>query len=195
MANPPTTVDPEASPRPPLWDGGEAGRWLSQLIEKRALLPCRTLLLSARLDEEARILCRSGFETIVVDPDPRALADLRRRLRGADRGLQTITGNVFALSPSFFGPVEFIVDRSFFHGLEPSARAAWAHTAGRIRPSGGHLGCLFLVGRGNQGPPYPITTDDIRFLLRRLFAIDTLEGGASGGPGQDRPYWGLFRRL
>jgi len=173
----------------------EAARWLEELIAKGTLLPTRALLLSSDLEEEAVALSRAGFRTLVVDEDRGALADLKKRVKARGAEVDVITADVFSTNPSFFGPVELIVDRTFFHQLEPIRRAAWADRTARMLPPGGHVAALFRVGRMPGGPPYAVSLADLKKLLSRRFHNVLLEDAGGAAPGQDRTYRGLFRRL
>lgn len=189
----PDETNRSESPSP--WNGHEFSRWLEELAAKGTLAPCRALLLSAELEEEAMALRRHGFHTIVVDRDKGALSELKAHARARGADVDVIACDVFAAPPSFFGPVELIVDRTFFHSLEPIRRAAWAYLAGRLLPPGGHVAALFRVGRMPGGPPYAVGLQDLKKLLRRQFTTLQLEETGSVPPGSDHAYRGLFRRL
>jgi hypothetical protein len=178
-----------------LGSGAEAARWLEELVAKGTLLPSRALLLSSDLEEEAVALSRAGFRTLAVDEDRGALADLRKRVKARGAEVDVITADIFATNPSFFGPVELIVDRTLFHRLEPVRRAGWADRIARILPPGGHVAALFRVGRMPGGPPYAIPLADLKKLLSRRFHPVLLEDAGGASPGSDRTYRALFRRL
>jgi len=179
----------------PLHSGAEAARWIDEMVAKGVLMPTRALLLSADLEDEAVALGRAGFRTLVVDEDRSALAGLKKRVKARGAECDVITADVFGVNPSFFGPVELLVDRTFFHRLEPIRRAAWADRVARMLPSGGHVAALFRVGRMPGGPPYAVSLADLKKLLSRRFHTVVLESSGSVSPGQDRTFRGLFRRL
>jgi hypothetical protein len=196
MAERTTTVEAATIPdSDPLWSGAAAARWLKAMVAKETLLPTRALLLSADLEDEAVALSRSGFRTLVVDEDRRALAELKKRVKARGAEVDVVTADIFCASPSFFGPVELIVDRTFFHQLEPIRRAAWADCIARLLPSGGHVAALFRVGRMPGGPSFTVPLEELKKLLSRRFHTVLLESAGTVPPGQDQTYQGLFRRL
>jgi hypothetical protein len=178
----------------PYWNGEQAAAWLRNQVEKGQLAPCRALVLSAAMADEAGTLSQLGFHTIVVDRSKQALAQAKSQARGQGAGLDTIEGDFFTIRPGYYGPVELVYDRTFIHDQDPLQRAAWAHHAGRVLPKGGCLQVVFLVGRSIDGPPYPITVPDLQKLLQRLFIIEHFEPLGSAGPGKEQAYKGVFRR-
>jgi hypothetical protein len=175
------------------WNSERGATWLKELLEKQSLSPCRALVLGAAMEEEALILARRGFHTIVVDPDSSALGKLRSQAKNLGVEIDTIHGDPFVLRPSFFGPVEFVYDRTLFHHLEPVERAAWGHLISRILPNGGSFAGLFLVGRGAEGPPHPVVLEDLRHLLRRHFVEEGMETLETAVPGKNQVTGGLYR--
>jgi hypothetical protein len=177
------------------WNASEAARWLGDLVAKGTLLPTRALLLSPDLDEEAVTLGRAGFHVIVTSPDRAALVELKKQGQARGAAIDVVAADPFSAPPSFFGPVELIVDRTFFHQLEPVRRAAWVYLAARLLPPGGHLAVLFRVGRMPGGPPYTVSLEGLRHLMRRQFTTLLLEEVGTVPAGADHAYRGLFRRL
>ncbi len=175
------------------WNSKRGSAWLTDLVERNNIPPCRALVPGANMQEEAFTLARHGFHTIVCDPDTKALEKLRGQARTLGVKIDTIPGDPFVIRPSFFGPVEFIYDRTLFHHLEPVERADWAHLVGRVLPNGGMLAGLFLVGRGGEGHPYPVTLEDLRRLLRRLFVEEGMESLETAVPGQNQVMGGFYR--
>lgn len=175
------------------WNSKRGATWLTNLLEKNNIPPCRALIPGAYMQEEAITLARHGFHTIVCDPDTTALERLRGQARTTGVEIDAIPGDPFVIRPSFFGPVEFIYDRTLFHHLEPVERADWAHFLGRVLPKRGMLAGLFLVGRGAEGHPYPVTLEDLRRLLRRLFVEEGMESLETAVPGQNQVMGGFYR--
>jgi len=177
-----------------LWSSNASSAWLAKQVDRRALNPCRALLLAADLVEEASTLAGKGFHVIVVDSDRAALRRTRDAIRSLDLPIDTVHGDLFRLKPSFYGPVELIYDRTFYAGLEPIRRAAWTHITGRILPRHGNLAGAFRIGRSGDGPPHSIPLEDLKHSFRNLFTVDTLEAAGPSTPGEDQVYRGIFRR-
>ena len=171
----------------------QAVSWLTDLLDEGRLSPCRALILSAEMADEAIALARHGFHALVVDTDKEALRKLKSRAKSEEAVVDTIHGDAFSVRPGFFGPVELVCDRTFIHTLEPVQRGDWSHLVGRILPENGCLAGLFRIGRRKSGPPFSITLAELEHALSRLFVTERLEPIGSSVPGADQVYRGIFR--
>ena len=171
----------------------QAVSWLTELLDEGRLSPCRALILSAEMADEAITLAQRGFHALVVDTDEEALRQLKNRAKSEEAVVDTIHGDAFSIRPGFFGPVELVYDRTFIHKLEPVQRADWSHLVGRILPENGRLAGLFRIGRRSGGPPFSITLTELELALSRLFVTERLEPIGSSVPGADQVYAGIFR--
>jgi hypothetical protein len=179
---------------PASWSGEAGAASLRRFVEKRQLEPGRALVLSAGMGEEIAALRDLGFRAVVLDEDASALKRLKATGSGHGSLVIAIRGEFLAMAPSFCGPVETVVDRTFVHELEPARRADWIHKTARVLPRGGRLVGYFLVGRTPQGPPYPITLEDLKHLAGRHFVTEVLEPVGMAEPGRGQAYRGLFLR-
>lgn len=176
------------------WSGEAAAVSLRRFVEKRQLELGRALVLSAEMGEEIAALQELGFRAVALDEDAGALKRLEAARRGRGNSLIPIRGEFLAMAPSYCGPIETVVDRTFVHELEPARRADWIHKTARVLPRGGRLVGFFLVGRSLQGPPYPIPLEDLKFLAERHFVSEVLEPVGPAEPGRGQAYRGLFLR-
>jgi len=176
------------------WSGDAGAAWLTEQTERGALTPCRVLVLAADMAEETVALCRMGFTTLVVDDTKEVLASLKKTAGGYGARPTLVHADAMAVSPSLFGPVELIWDRTLFHRLSVLRRAEWAHKTARILPSGGRLLALFRIGTAAGGPPYAVTEDALTHLMTRHFLIEELAETGTAPPGAVRTVRGAFRR-
>jgi hypothetical protein len=167
--------------------------WLTELLDDGRLSPCRALILSAEMVDEAIALAQHDFHALVVDKDEEALRKLKKRAQSEDAWVDTVHGDAFSIRPGFWGPVELVCDRTFIRKLEPIQRADWSHLVGRILPRDGCLAGSFHIGRRSGGPPFSITLAELELALSRLFVTERLERIGSSIPGADRVYTGIFR--
>jgi hypothetical protein len=182
------------SGRTPPWSGEAAAASLRRFVEKGQIEPGRALVLSAGMGEEIAALHDLGFRVVALDEDAAALKRLGGARQGNGNSVIPVRGEFLAMSPSYCGPVEMVVDRIFVHGLEPARRADWIHKTSRILPRGGRLVGFFLVGRSPEGPPYPIALDALKKLVGRHFITEVLEPTGTAEPGRGQAYRGLFLR-
>jgi len=153
------------------------------------------LVPTAAMSEEILALAQLQIETLVVDPDPRALSQVKRSAHQSKLHIDTICEDFLNLPVQLTGHINVIVDRVYFHSLLPSRRADWVHKIARILPEDGLMTGLFLIGQRVDGPPYPIRREELRFATARNFEMKSLELLDWMGPGGDHAARGVFRRL
>ncbi len=176
-------------------EGGALARWLEELVRAGTLTPCRTLIPSAEMIEEAATLAGLGFDVAVADPSRDAMRAVREAARARGVRIDGITADFFRSRPPLYGPVNLIVDRTLFPTLEPIRRADWSYKMGLILPKGGRLAGWFPAGRAASArPPYPVAPEELRKALGRLFLVETLEPAGPATPGAVQPWRGMFRR-
>jgi|GEM_PF-2248105 len=153
------------------------------------------LVPSAAMSEEILALAQLQIETLVIDPDPQALSQVKRAAHNSKLHIDTFCEDFLNLPVTLTGNINVIVDRLYFHALQPSRRADWVHKVARILPEDGLLTGLFLIGHREDGPPYPITREALRFATARNFEMKSLELLDWMGPDGDHAARGVFRRL
>jgi len=153
------------------------------------------LVPTAAMIEEIIALAQLQIETTVVDPDEGALSRVKSTAQNSKLHVHTIRDDFLRLPVALTGRMNIIVDRLYFHSLEPARRADWVHKVARILPENGLLTGLFLLGHRESGPPYPIRREELRFATARNFEMKSLELLDWMGPDGDHAVRGVFRRL
>jgi thiopurine S-methyltransferase len=162
----------------------------------RAKTPNRYALVpSAAMAEEIIALAQLEIETTVVDADSRALSRVKSTAENSKLHIHTIRNDFLNLPVVLTGRINIIVDRLYFHSLEPGRRADWVHKVARILPEDGCLVGLFLIGHGESGPPYSISREELRHATARNFEMKSLELLDWMGPNGDHAARGVFRRF
>jgi Thiopurine S-methyltransferase (TPMT) len=177
------------------WNAETAADALRDVFGRGKAQTRHVLVPSAAMTEEIIVLAQLEFETMVVDPDSRAPSRVKATARQSKLHLDTIRDDFLNLPIALPGPVEIIVDRLYFHSLEPARRADWVHKVARMLPKDGYVAGLFLIGHRPDGPPYLITREELRRAMARHFEVKTLELLDWMGPDGDHAARGLFRRL
>ena len=143
----PSWNDNYASGEPPPWDTGTPDPMLVEMIESRAIAPCRTLEVGCGTGTNAIYLAQHGFEVVGVDISPlavekaRAKANSRCRFETLDFLTETAPG----------GPFPFVFDRGVFHVFdEDDERARFAENVAAALVADGVW--LSLIG-STEGPP------------------------------------------
>ena len=209
------------------WDGRfatldtpwELGRPSSVLLEALdaaqglglSVRGARTLSPGCGRGEDAIALAERGAEVTALDWSQCAIAELSKRIESlgpAVRGRITVaSGDFFAEAP---GPLDLVVEHTFFCALDPSRRPQYAEALGRIvRPGGFLVGNFFVVSEGEigslpnmsltrqgVGPPFAATAEEIRGLFSPSFQLFELRPALH--PEDDRrpgvEWVGILRR-
>jgi hypothetical protein len=150
---------------------------------------------SAAMAEEIIALAQLQIETTVVDADSRALSRIKSTAENSKLHIHTIHDDFMNLPVVLTGHINIIVDRLYFHSLEPVRRADWVHKVARILPENGLMTGLFLIGHGKSGPPYSISREALRRATARNFEMKSMELLDWMGPDGDHAVRGVFRRL
>jgi len=153
------------------------------------------LVPTAAMAEEIIALAQMEIETTVVDADARALSRIKSAAANSKVHIHTIQDDFLNLPVVLTGRINVIVDRLYFHSLEPARRADWVHKVARILPEDGIMTGLFLIGHRADGPPYSISREELRRATARNFEMKSLELLDWMGPEGDHAARGLFRRL
>jgi SAM-dependent methyltransferase len=139
--------DDYASGEPLPWDTGTPDPMLVEMIESRAIAPCRALEVGCGTGTNAIYLAEHGFEVVGVDISPLALETARAKANGRCR-FETID---FLNETSPGGPFQFVFDRGCFHTFdEDHERERFAENVAAALADGGVW--LSLIG-STEGPP------------------------------------------
>ena len=143
----PSWNDNYASGEPPPWDTGTPDPMLVDMIESRAIAPCRTLEIGCGTGTNAIYLAQHGFEVVGVDISPLAVEKARAKANGRCR-FETLD---FLTETAPGGPFRFVVDRGVFHVFdEDDERATFAENVAAALAIDGVW--LSLIG-STEGPP------------------------------------------
>lgn len=143
----PSWNDNYASGEPPPWDTGTPDPMLVQMIESRAIAPCRTLEVGCGTGTNAIYLAQHGFEVVGVDISPLAVEKARAKANGRCR-FETLD---FLTETPPGGPFTFVFDRGVFHVFdEDDERATFAENVAAALAIDGVW--LSLIG-STEGPP------------------------------------------
>ena len=175
------------------WNGEAAADALRDVFGRGKKETRRVLVPSAAMTEEIIALGQLSFVTFVVDPDPQALRRVRTAAQGSKVMVTTLHDDFLNLPVTL--KIDVIVDRLYFHMLPRSRRADWVHKVARMLPENGCVAGNFLIGHGEEGPPYSISREELRFAMARNFELKSLDLSDWRGPDGYHAARGVFRRL
>jgi methyl halide transferase len=129
-----------------------------------ALAPCRILVPGGGRSLEPLALAESGFDVVVVDGAPSAVAMQRAHFERLKLGARAERADLFDWVPD--APFDAIYDQTCLCALPPTL---WPDYARRLRSwlrPDGTLYILFMQSDRPDGPPFHCDID----VMRRLFA-------------------------
>ena len=170
-------------------------------------LPLVDFFASARLDgtrvavpgcgrgHDARFLASLGYDTVGFDFSPAALA-AARTLAKRDRSAATFEmRDVFSLGRELRNAFDGAWEYTCFCAIDPARRAEYIGSlAGAIRPGGWLLGCFFPLRGNTAGPPFLVSMDEVRRLLRPAFRIERAFAPLRSARGRQGREWMLLAR-
>ena len=153
-----------------------------------ALPPPRTTVSGAAIDRprvavpgagrghDARLLARRGHRVTAFDFSEAAVAEARRLAAAEAVDLTVERRDVFTLPRDHAGAFDAVWEYTCFCAIDPDRRDEYARVLHAIlRPGGLLLACFFPLRDGTDGPPFPVSRDDIERVLAGRFTV--LEAG------------------
>jgi len=136
--------------------------------------PVRIAVPGAGRGHDARLLARRGYRVWGFDFAASAVAEATR--------LATLEGvpvvferrDIFTLGRDYAGFFDALWEYTCFCAIDPARRAEYGdlvHTL--LRPGGLLLACFFPLREGTDGPPFPVSRDEIERVLARGFRVSS----------------------
>jgi SAM-dependent methyltransferase len=122
---------------------------------------------------DARFLASRGYEAVGFDFAEAPLTAARALAARAGSTARFEALDVFALGRAHPHAFDGVWEYTCFCAIDPARRAEYvASLAGAVRPGGWLLGCFFPLRGSPAGPPFPVSMDEVRRVLRPAFRID-----------------------
>ena len=170
------------TPAPPLaaWlDAGGAFAPASPGDAARIAVP------GAGRGHDARLLARRGYRVWGFDFAPAAIADATR-LAAVDGVEVTFEQrDIFTLGRDCAGRFDGVWEYTCFCAIDPARREEYARLVHAVlRPGGTLLACFYPLREGTDGPPFPVSREEVEHLLAPGFLI--VESGPPAGSVERR---------
>ncbi|HSL48957.1 MAG TPA: methyltransferase domain-containing protein [Candidatus Deferrimicrobiaceae bacterium] len=128
---------------------------------------------------DARLLARRAYRVTAFDFADAAVTEARRL--GAADGVHVAVErrDVFTLDHDHAGAFDGVWEYTCFCAIDPARRMEYARVLHAIlRPGGLLLACFYPLREGTDGPPFPVSRDDIDRALAGRFRV--LRAGPPG---------------
>jgi len=155
------------------WELGAPALPLVDFFATNRLDGTRVAVPGCGRGHDARFLASLGYETVGLDFSPAALAAARALAAREGSSAQFEARDVFTLGRERPNAFDGVWEYTCFCAIDPVRRAEYvASLAGAVRPGGWLLACFFPLRGAPAGPPFPVSMDEVRRVLRPAFRID-----------------------
>jgi SAM-dependent methyltransferase len=156
----------------------------------------RALVIGSGLGDDSEQLAAWGFKTTAFDISPTAIAATRKRYPNS--AVEYVVADLFDPPAAWRRAFDFVLEVYTVQAFTGELRArAVAKIADLVAPHGQ----LLVIARGReegepegQGPPWPLTRDEIDGFLRAGLAEESFEDYADPEPPWVRRFRALYRR-
>jgi len=162
------------------WDLGEPAPalvdWLDTGGQFEPAPAARVAVPGAGRGHDARLLARRGYRVTAFDFAEAAVAEARRLAAAEAVELAVEPRDVFTLPHDHAGAFDGVWEYTCFCAIDPARRDEYASVLHAIlRPGGLLLACFFPLRDGTDGPPFPVSREEIERVLAGRFTV--LEAG------------------
>jgi methyl halide transferase len=131
---------------------------------------------------DARLLARRGYRVTAFDFAEAAVAEARRLAAAEGVDMAVEQRDVFTLARDHREAFDGVWEYTCFCAIDPGRRAEYADVLHAIlKPAGLLLACFYPVREGRDGPPFPVSREDIASALAGRFTVLT-EGAPARSP-------------
>jgi SAM-dependent methyltransferase len=155
------------------WELGQPATPLVDFVEQTPPPRGRVAVPGCGRGHDARFLAARGYEVVGYDFSSAALTAARALARRDNVAVAFEQRDIFTLGREAAHAFDGVWEYTCFCAIDPARRAEYvASLAGAVRPGGWLLGCFFPLRGSPAGPPFPVSMDEVRRVLRPAFRID-----------------------
>jgi methyl halide transferase len=179
---PPHSPSPRATESAPNSPSLRTPEWPSHSPSPRTTREARVAVPGCGRGHDARLLARSGYQVTAFDFAEAAVAEARRLAAAAGVDMAVEQRDIFTLARDHREAFDGVWEYTCFCAIDPGRRAEYADVLHAIlKPAGLLLACFYPVREGRDGPPFPVSREDIASALAGRFTVLT-EGAPARSP-------------
>lgn len=157
------------------WDLRQAAPpFISMQESSTAPSPGRMAVLGCGRGYDALLFASHGFDVIGFDFTDTAITDAKNLAETANSKAQFLQRDIFELPKEFENSFDYVLEHTCFCAINPSQREDYIQVVKSILKPNGKLIGLFYTHNRPGGPPFGITTDQIRNYFQKDFEINSL---------------------
>lgn len=144
------------------WELGRPAPPLVNLLRRDPPRRGRVAVPGCGRGHDVELFARLGYDATGFDFSPRAVEAARKA------GRNVVLQDIFQLQGTF----DLVWEYTCFCAIDPARRDEYLAVLARILRKGGELMALFYpLKEGTEGPPFPVSRDEIRRRLSKDFKI------------------------
>lgn len=176
------------------WDLGQAAPPFVSLLNSPAAPKIgKIAVLGSGSGYDALLFAQKGFEVIGFDFAPSAIASATQLAQNSGISAQFLQRNIFDLPAEFPHYFDYVLEHTCFCAINPGDRPAYVQLVKSLLKPFGELIALFWAHNQPGGPPFGVTTAEIRQYFEPDFKINSLTLANNSVPQrQDQEYLGRF---
>ena len=156
------------------WELGEAAPSLQARLASGCPFPpgARVAVPGCGRGHDVRLLARHGFAVTGFDFAEAAVTEARQLASREQLAAAFERRDVFTLASDHGGLFDAVWEYTCFCAIDPDRRAEYTRTLHDILKTGGTLlACFYPLKDGTDGPPFPVSRQDIEAALGPFFGI------------------------
>ena len=176
------------------WDLGQpAPPFVSLLESSTAPSPGRIAVLGCGRGYDALLFASYGFDVIGFDFTDAAITDAQNLAEAANSKAKFLKRDIFDLPKEFENTFDYLLEHTCFCAIDPSQRENYVQVAKSILKPNGKLIGLFFTHNRPGGPPFGVTTDEIKKYFQKDFEMTSLVPVTNSiSPRQGEEHLGQF---
>jgi methyl halide transferase len=152
--------------------------------------PARVAVPGAGRGHDARLLAARGYRVWGFDWAPAAIEEARGLAAADGVDLTFEARDVFTLAETHGGFFDGVWEYTCFCAIDPARRAEYLRVLRTIlRPGGLLLACFYPLREGTDGPPFPVSRQEIEHVLTSGFVIRSAHAPARSAERRQDLEW------
>ena len=182
------------------WDlGGPTPAFVHLLSGPDPPVPGAMLVPGCGRGYDAILFAQHGFQVVGVDHAPSAVEAATRLALEEGVSCTFLEADLFTLPARYFETFDYVLEYTCFCAINPDRRSEYVQVVTDVLRPGGELLALFFPvlppGYAVEGPPFPVSAQEVRNLFEGRFDIDRLGPTPHTiTPRQGRELLARFRR-
>jgi methyl halide transferase len=139
---------------------------------------------------DVRAFARAGFDAFGFDVAPSAIRLATEKTRAAGLSPQFQLADFLRAEPPF--QFDWLFEHTLFCAIQPGERDDYVRAVLRwLKPHGQYLAVNYLIVENSEGPPFPVTRDELerRFSPHFKLQADWVPRSYPNRTGRERMFW------